>query len=371
MNQKKKNILLGVLIVGVISMSVAFAALSTNLSINGSASIPTTSWNIHFANNHDSTQSPHQDGTVNRGTITGVQFAATSITGFTATLYQPNDEVVYEFDIVNEGTIDAQLDNFTKTLTCNTSNCSMITYTIDCEDASHNDANQSDYILAHGQSVSCVMKIKYNEQTNSGNGVYEQGAVNATASASWIYKQVEGNGGSGNNSGNENGGSGSGQSGEEQGQGGEENSSCLLTGQYGYDFVGGTSATNGGPCEWTNALSPDTKAYERYNTTTGNQDVCVVLSGGTVCVNLTSGLEKQSEFVSKGATCTIEHKDDYSTLFCREGSVACMVYSDLYGASCTEGYVTAEDDICSDSNGGCFNLYYDENNGCTSGHCDF
>ena len=265
MNQKKKNILLGVLIVGVISMSVAFAALSTNLSISGSASIPTTSWNIHFANNHDSTQSPHQDGTVNRGAITGVQFAATSITGFTATLYQPNDEVVYEFDIVNEGTIDAQLDNFTKTLTCNTSDCSMITYTIDCEDASHNDANQSDYILAHGQSVSCVMKIKYNDQTNSGNGIYEQGAVNATATASWIYKQVETAQG---------GNSGSGSGGNEEPGGNNEPTPPSPSGNYTYTSKGVASA---------NSVNNAWSAYIRTDAN-GYKEVCKVFDNGTACL---------------------------------------------------------------------------------------
>ena len=39
MSNKNKNILLGVLIVGIISMTVAFAALSTRLNINGTAKV--------------------------------------------------------------------------------------------------------------------------------------------------------------------------------------------------------------------------------------------------------------------------------------------------------------------------------------------
>jgi len=51
MNERKKNILLAVLVVGIISMTVAYAALSTTLNINGSASVQNIdqSWNIHFA----------------------------------------------------------------------------------------------------------------------------------------------------------------------------------------------------------------------------------------------------------------------------------------------------------------------------------
>lgn len=48
MSNKTKNILLGVLIVGVISMTIAFAALSTRLNINGEANVSATSWNVHF-----------------------------------------------------------------------------------------------------------------------------------------------------------------------------------------------------------------------------------------------------------------------------------------------------------------------------------
>ena len=50
MDNKKKNILLGVLIAGVVSMTVAFAALATNLKINGTTNIAATRWNVHFQN---------------------------------------------------------------------------------------------------------------------------------------------------------------------------------------------------------------------------------------------------------------------------------------------------------------------------------
>ena len=50
MNEKTKNILLGVLIVGIISMTVAYASLTQNLRINSSVKVQenSTSWNIHF-----------------------------------------------------------------------------------------------------------------------------------------------------------------------------------------------------------------------------------------------------------------------------------------------------------------------------------
>ena len=354
MDNRKRNILLGVLIVGVISMTVAFAALSTNLSINGTAEVSATKWDIHFANGQDNTPGTHLDGKTNKGTITGLQFAATSITNFTATLYQPNDEVVYNFDIVNDGTIAGQLDNFTKTITCNSASCDMITYTITCEDASHNDANQSDYILASGASVSCEMKIKYNDQTNSNNGTYTQGAVSATTTATWLYKQVSGGG---DNSG------GSGDSGNnEQGQGNSGSSSgndnpstptnpyeTTFDGTYTYRSV----STNG----YVNTLNNNWQYYIRNDGTT--KDICGVFPGGTVCLTpdlngrsteFGSGTVSESnisgytaakvqEMKSKGATtCTANALDN---------GINCY-FGDFYCGVNKNGSV-----ICDDGNHGC------------------
>ena len=346
MDNKKRNILLGVLILGVISMTVAFAALSTTLSINGTASLPATSWNIHFANGVDNTPNTHANGKVNKGTITGLQFAATSISNFTATLYQPNDEVVYNFNIVNEGTIAGQLDNFTKTITCNSASCDMITYTITCEDAQHNDANQSDYILASGASVSCEMKIKYNDQTNSNNGTYTQGAVSATATASWLYKQVSGGGDNSGGSG-DSGNSGSGDSGNSGsgGSGGNEPSNPYETtfdGNYTYRAVG----TNG----YISSLNNNWQYYIRNDGTT--KDICGVFPSGTVCLtpdtngrssDFGSGSVSESnisgyaaakveEMKAKGATtCTANALDNgincyFGDFYCgvnKNGSVLC------------------------------------------------
>ena len=222
MDNRKKNILLGTLIVGVVSMTVAFAALSTTLSINGTAGIPTTRWDIHFANGTDNTSGTHANGKVNKGKIEDVNFQATSITGFTVTLYQPNDEVVYNFDIVNAGTIDAELDNFQRSITCASGSelCDeVMTYTIECEDEQHNNALAQGYILEKNKSVSCEMNVKFNDVDNLSksksskvqasvvNGVYTQGALNATIRADWLWVQKSatatpsggGQGGSGGN----------------------------------------------------------------------------------------------------------------------------------------------------------------------------
>ena len=292
MDNRKKNILLGTLIVGVISMTVAFAALSTNLSINGTAGIPTTRWDIHFANGTDNTSGTHANGKVNKGKIEDVNFQATSITGFTVTLYQPNDEVVYNFDIVNAGTIDAELDNFQRSITCASGSelCDeVMTYTIECEDEQHNNALAQGYILEKNKSVSCEMNVKFNDVDNLSksksskvqasvvNGVYTQGALNATIRADWLWVQK-----SGSNSQNQGGNSG--------GSGNNEPSNPYETtfdGDYAYKWFdvateGYSSSSEDG---WYTSLNPESKAYLR---TTGSlPEGCRVFGSGqsgTVCM---------------------------------------------------------------------------------------
>jgi len=110
MTERNKNILLAVLIVGVISMTVAFAALSQNLNINGSASVQNLneSWNIHFA---------HISNTANEVKTYGYASADSSITVENTTvtvpevtLKAPGDKVEYLFKVVNEGDITGYIN---------------------------------------------------------------------------------------------------------------------------------------------------------------------------------------------------------------------------------------------------------------------
>ena len=95
------------LIVAVLGLGVAFAALSSQLTINGSAKAQAGSWNIHFAKTLDM---PTQ--TTGNASFTEPTLSDTSILGFKATVTKPGDSVTYYFDIVNSGTVDALVDNY-------------------------------------------------------------------------------------------------------------------------------------------------------------------------------------------------------------------------------------------------------------------
>lgn len=106
-NRKIKILSLVALIVAVLGLGVAFAALSSKLTINGSAKAQAGSWNIHFAKTLDMPTQTTGDASFTEPTLSD-----TSILGFKATVTKPGDSVTYYFDIVNSGTVDALVDNY-------------------------------------------------------------------------------------------------------------------------------------------------------------------------------------------------------------------------------------------------------------------
>ena len=206
MTNKNKNILLGVLIVGVLSMTVAFAALSTRLNIQGTTNVAATKWNIHF----DDWQ-PVEIRTVTVGGQTHSNTASapavnqltmqdnnnvTKVSGVNVTLNQPGDTAKYTFEIVNEGTIDGKLSNFTVT---DTSQNALVDYDVKCyaDSSREGTAITTNHVLtANGGLVYCYLQVSYKDQENShtagSNQVYHQDSISTNVSAAWTWVQNDG-----------------------------------------------------------------------------------------------------------------------------------------------------------------------------------
>ena len=126
--RKIKSMSLVALIVAVLGLTVAFAAMSRTLTINGTATMDTATWDIHFEGvSGKSTESGgvttltgQIDTSVNQQNAATVVTAptiqadangkaATVIGTYSVKLTKPGDVVSFEFDVVNNGTIDADL----------------------------------------------------------------------------------------------------------------------------------------------------------------------------------------------------------------------------------------------------------------------
>ena len=111
--RRTKALVVVVLLVVIAGLTVAFAALSTTLNINGTAYLDAAKWGIRFEN----LSSPTKIGSATTtGTAKIEETKAAEITGMNVSLSIPGDKIVYKVDLVNEGTINAKIDNIEKTV---------------------------------------------------------------------------------------------------------------------------------------------------------------------------------------------------------------------------------------------------------------
>ena len=166
MNNKIQNIVLGVLTVGLIGITVAYASLSQNLTINGTAKVAAATWDVHFEG-------------MSAGTATGyaaipttgkLAASGTSVSGNIGTLKAPGDTITYTFNVKNAGSINAKISSITApNLTCAPATsggsqtvannvCANLTYTIEYTSESPKTIAVGNTLTA-GASKNITLKI--------------------------------------------------------------------------------------------------------------------------------------------------------------------------------------------------------------------
>ena len=111
--RRTKALVVVVLLIVIAGLTVAFAALSSSLNINGTAYLDAAKWGIKFENLSE----PVSVGTATTtGTAKIEETKSAEINGINVSLSTPGDKVTYTVDLVNEGTINAKIDNIEKTV---------------------------------------------------------------------------------------------------------------------------------------------------------------------------------------------------------------------------------------------------------------
>ena len=159
-----KIIFLLVLVFCISGLSIAFALLSTTLSINGSAVVEAAVWDVKFAN-----LSATKTGDASYSLP---QLSSTTLSNYEIILTQPGDSVTFTFDIVNEGTVNAVLSSFVKgTPSCSgvrgsttgtvdsTIVCNNLTYSLTYADGT---AVSSDDLLNMSSTEKVKLTLSYN-----------------------------------------------------------------------------------------------------------------------------------------------------------------------------------------------------------------
>lgn len=167
------------LVIGVMGVAVGFAAFSTALEIDGSATVNTSSWNVFFASATKDATSTATVVTEPTITTNSEGKALAKLNEWQVTFSEPGQVAKYNIKVTNSGTYEAILDNVNipTSLTCTgtgdskatdeTNVCGNLEYTLTYANAqTHNDSSSSTVItegdtLAAGESVDLVLTLTY------------------------------------------------------------------------------------------------------------------------------------------------------------------------------------------------------------------
>ena len=183
--RKIKVLSIVALIVAVLGLTVAFAALSQTLTINGKSKVEKNNadgtgdkWNIRFYGVSSDGTTIDESATIVKPVITGgssypaeakdATLGATSIlignkNEDGVVLKKPNDKVVYTFYVKNNGSINAEIDDVVKNLVCETSNendknfCDDVSLTLKYDD-NNEDVKKGDKL---GRGVSRKINLTF------------------------------------------------------------------------------------------------------------------------------------------------------------------------------------------------------------------
>ncbi|MBR6137625.1 MAG: hypothetical protein IKQ06_05670 [Bacilli bacterium] len=154
MRNKRKTYTLGIILL-VLFLGIGYAYLSTTLSINGTTDIDSNTWNVYWNNVQ-----------VTSGSVTGEQVTQTptidtnkTTVSFHVRLKEPGEFYEFTVDAVNAGTIDAMIDNITKTSTIPNYLKYTITYSSGAE------ISQKNYLRSNSTEVYKV-RIEYSNNIN-------------------------------------------------------------------------------------------------------------------------------------------------------------------------------------------------------------
>lgn len=116
--RRKKALSLVALIVAVMGLTIAFAAMSKTLTINGSANVDSAKWNVHFESlDGNSTVSCKITNAYASDTVclsAKLSNDKTKLDHILLSFNFPGESAKYDLKIVNEGSIDAKIGSISK-----------------------------------------------------------------------------------------------------------------------------------------------------------------------------------------------------------------------------------------------------------------
>lgn len=190
-SQKQMFTIVGVVVLVIVLLSVAYAALSSTLNISfGNVTQSTMSWDVGF---EPGTVSPTVGGTSDTGRSCGsATVTANSVTVGTSALSKPDDSCTYKLTIKNTGSVDAELTTITPVVPTATScirdgasmECGNLTYKL-ATDATGNTLLPLNSTLVNSTgTLDVYLIVKY-----TGSSVNETAVEQSAGGFTLVYNQ--------------------------------------------------------------------------------------------------------------------------------------------------------------------------------------
>ncbi len=152
------------IVISITALTIGFAAFSSTLTIEGTATVEASSWDVHFEN----LAQVALTGDAEEITAPTINTNDAVISDYDVVLKTPGDSVTYTFDVVNDGSYDAILSTFTMpTPTCTGTGdnattdadnvCANVTYTLE----SAGGALAQGSTLAAGETLALTLTLTY------------------------------------------------------------------------------------------------------------------------------------------------------------------------------------------------------------------
>ena len=166
MNKGTKYIKIGVALAAfLLCGTIVYAGFTQQLDIQGKAAVNKSSWLIRFTN----LQPVVKTGTATEKTAPSINTNDTKISEYDVTLTTPGDSVSYTFDVVNDGTFNAEISSITiptpsctgngTTATTDANNvCGNLTYTLKNADGTPVAVGDT---LSAGETKSLTLTLSY------------------------------------------------------------------------------------------------------------------------------------------------------------------------------------------------------------------
>ena len=179
-NRNRLYFILGILVVFIFTLSIAYAAMSTVLEIHGNSEVVASNWDIHLENPE-----------VKSGSVSANEpkISGTSTLSFDVDLNIPGEFYEFSVDVVNGGSIDAMIDSVVKTPELTTEQAKYIKYEITYENGESISTKQT---LKKGTSTPIKVRVEYRKDLVASD--LPSSATELSLKLTLVYVQSDGSG---------------------------------------------------------------------------------------------------------------------------------------------------------------------------------